>query len=132
MHQPSQRGWCSELEKCLGAAVRVRCQYDLRHGNRGGSWSADEPLHWAVSLTKGIVVGHYTSLEEIESCCGRQVRVREGGKLVAGGHLGQVNLASVPAPPQDGEGWRLEQVLVLVVDGEPCRVRFGATVTVQS
>ena len=75
---------------------------------------------------------HYMSLEEFESYCGRQVSVLEDGKLVAEGLLERVEVVSVPEPPADGEGWRLEQVLVLVVDGKTYRVRFGAKVTTQS
>ena len=68
------------------------------------------------------------NLEEIQSLCGRQVRVWEGDQLVAEGLLGGVDVASEPEPPTDGEGWRLEQVLVLGVDGEAYRVSFSVKV----
>lgn len=72
------------------------------------------------------------SLEEVESCCGRPVSVIEHGKLVAQGLLERADVVSIPEPLNNGEGWRVAQVLVLIVDARSYRVRFGANVTVQS
>lgn len=71
-------------------------------------------------------------IELIWAYRGRQVIVRENGRFVAEGLLNEVDLVSVPVPPNDGEGWRTEQALVLVVNGEAHRVTFGANVVLQA
>jgi len=72
------------------------------------------------------------SIEEIQSYCGRRVSVWEEGQLMAEGLLSGVDVVSVSVPPTDGEGWRLEQVLVLEIDGENHRVSLGAWVAPKS
>lgn len=67
-------------------------------------------------------------IEDIQAFCGQQVSVWQGGRLVAEGLLDSVDVISAPEPQADGEGWRLEQVLVLVVDDEAHRVDFGVSV----
>lgn len=71
-------------------------------------------------------------IELIRAYRGRQVSVRENGRFVAEGLLNDVDLVSVSVPPNDGEGWRTEQALVLVVDGDTHRVTFGANVVLQT
>lgn len=83
-----------------------------------------------ASPTNGAVVDYYMSLEEISSCCGRQVSVFEDERSIVTGLLERVALVSAPKAPTNGEGWRVVQLLVLVVDGKPYRVHFGAKVAV--
>lgn len=71
-------------------------------------------------------------IEEIQSHCGRRVSVWEDGKLIAEGLLSAANVVSAPVPPTDGEGWRMEQVLVLEIDGETHRVSLDARVAPKS
>ncbi|MBP2384243.1 hypothetical protein [Brachybacterium sacelli] len=72
------------------------------------------------------------SIEEIQALCGGRVSVWDGDELVAEGLLGGVDVVSAPEPPTDGEGWRVEQSLVLEVDGEAHRVRFEVKVVPQT
>lgn len=67
-------------------------------------------------------------IEEVQSHCGRRVSVWEEGRLIAEGLLSAANVVSVPVPQADGEGWRMEQVLVLEIDGEVHRVSLDAWV----
>lgn len=67
-------------------------------------------------------------IDEIQSHCGRRVSVWDEGRLIAEGLLGAANVVSAPVPPTNGEGWRLEQGLVLEIDGEAHRVSLDAWV----